>query len=44
MGEKRNAYRRLLRKSEGEGSLRRPSCRWVDNNKMDIRERWDGMY
>jgi hypothetical protein len=25
-------------------SLGRPRCRWVDNNKMDLREiGWDGM-
>jgi hypothetical protein len=32
MGEKRNAYRILVGKPEGK---RR---RWVDNNKMDLRE------
>jgi hypothetical protein len=33
MGEKRNAYRILVRKPEG-----RPRRRWVDNIKMDLRE------
>jgi hypothetical protein len=38
MGEKRNAYRILVGKPEGKISLGRPSCRWVDNIKMDLRE------
>jgi hypothetical protein len=38
MGEKRNAYRILVGKPEGKRSLGRPSCRWVDNIKMDLRE------
>jgi hypothetical protein len=32
MGEKRTAYRILLRKPEGK------RCRWVDNIKIDLRE------
>jgi hypothetical protein len=39
MGKKRNAYRILAGKPEG-----RPSCRWEDNIKVDLKEiRWDGM-
>jgi hypothetical protein len=34
MGEKRNAYRILVRKPEGE----RPRRRWVDNIEKDLRE------
>jgi hypothetical protein len=35
IGEKRNAYMRLLEKPEGKRPLGRPRCRWVDNIKMD---------
>jgi hypothetical protein len=32
-------------KPEGKRPLGRPTHRWVDNIKMDLRERgWDGMY
>jgi hypothetical protein len=42
-GEKRNAYRIFVGKSEGKKSLERPRHRWVDNIKMDPREiEWDG--
>jgi hypothetical protein len=31
-------------KPEGKRPLRRPRCKWVDNIKMNLRERgWDGM-
>jgi hypothetical protein len=44
MGEKRNAYRILVGKSEGRRPLGRPRRRWVDNIKIDVREiGWDGM-
>jgi hypothetical protein len=38
MGEKMNAYRIMVGKPEGKRSLGRPTCRWVDNIKMDLRE------
>jgi hypothetical protein len=37
-GEKRNAYRLLVRKSEGKRPLGRPRSRWVDNIRMDLGE------
>jgi hypothetical protein len=38
MREKRNAYRILVGKPEGKRPLGRPRRRWVDNNRMDLRE------
>jgi hypothetical protein len=38
MGEKLNAYMILVGKPEGRRPLGRPSCRLVDNIKMDLRE------
>jgi hypothetical protein len=38
MGEKRNAYRILVGKPEGERPLGKPRRRWVYNIKMDLRE------
>jgi hypothetical protein len=38
MGKKRNAYRLLVGKREGERPLRRPRPRWMDNIKMDLLE------
>jgi hypothetical protein len=44
MGKKGNAYRMLMGKPGGKRPLGRPRCRWVDNIKMDLREReWDGV-
>jgi hypothetical protein len=44
MGEKRNPYRILVGKPEGKRPLGIPSCRWMDNIKMDLREIvWDVM-
>jgi hypothetical protein len=44
-GEQRNAYRILVGKPEGKRPLGRPRRRWVDNNKMDLRESmgWSGL-
>jgi hypothetical protein len=43
-GEKRNAYRILMRKPEGKRPLGRPRRRWKDNIRMDLREiGWGGM-
>jgi hypothetical protein len=36
--EKRNAYRILVGKPEGNRPLGRPRRRWVNNIKMDLRE------
>jgi hypothetical protein len=42
--EKRNAYRMLVGKAEGNRPLGRPRRRWVDNIKMNLREiGWGGM-
>jgi hypothetical protein len=44
VGEKRNAYKILVGKPEGNRPLRIPRRSWVDNIKMDLREMgWDGM-
>jgi hypothetical protein len=44
MGEKRNAYRILVGKPEGERPLGTPRRRLVENIKIDLREiGWDGM-
>jgi hypothetical protein len=37
-GEKMNAYRLLVGKSEGKRPLGRPRFRWMDNIKMDLGE------
>jgi hypothetical protein len=42
-GEKRNAYRILVGKSERKRPLGIPRCRWVGNIKIDLRKiGWDG--
>jgi hypothetical protein len=38
MRPKRNVYRILVGKPEGKRPLRRPTRRWVDNIKRDLRE------
>jgi hypothetical protein len=44
MGEKRNAYRLLVGKSEGKRPLGRPRRRQVDTIKMDVVEiEWGGV-
>jgi hypothetical protein len=43
-GEKRNAYRILVGKPEGNNLLGRSRSRWEDNINMDLREiEWGGM-
>jgi hypothetical protein len=37
-GEKRNACRLLVGKTEGKRPLGRPRCKWVDNIKMNLVE------
>jgi hypothetical protein len=42
MNGEKNTNRILVRKPEGKRQLGRPTCRWVDNIKMDLREiGWD---
>jgi hypothetical protein len=47
MGEKRNAYTVLVGNPEEKRPLGRPRRRWMDNIKMDLRERerkgWYGL-
>jgi hypothetical protein len=37
-GEKRNAYRLLVGKPEGNRPIGRPRLRWMDNIRMDLGE------
>jgi hypothetical protein len=45
MEEKRDAYRILVGNPAGKRPLGRPRRRWVDNIKMDLRDRmeWCGL-
>jgi hypothetical protein len=44
MGEKRGAYRILVRRPEGRQPLGGPRRRWEDNIKMDLQDvGWVGM-
>jgi hypothetical protein len=44
MWDRRDAYRVLVRKPEGEWPPGRPNHRWKDNIKMDLQEvEWEGM-
>jgi hypothetical protein len=36
--EKKNAYRIVVEKPDGDRPLGRPRCRWVDNIKINIKE------
>jgi hypothetical protein len=38
MGEQRKVYKVLVGKSEGKRPLERPTCRWEDGIRMDLRE------
>jgi hypothetical protein len=43
-GEKRNAYKILVRKPEGKRPLSKPKRKWVDTIKMDLIEiGWGGI-
>jgi hypothetical protein len=43
-GLKTNAYRIVVRKSDGKRPLGRPRRRWEDNMRLDLREiGWGGM-
>jgi hypothetical protein len=37
-GAMRNSYKTLVRKAGGKRQLRRPSHRWKDNMKINLRE------
>jgi hypothetical protein len=44
-GEMRIAYKILVGKPEGKRPLGKRRCRWMDNNKMDLRGKmvWYGL-
>jgi hypothetical protein len=39
MGEKRNVYRSVAGKPQGKRQLERQRCKWIDNIKMDLRDK-----
>jgi hypothetical protein len=42
--EKRNAYKILVGKPEGNRPIARHRCRWEDNTRLDLTEiRWEVM-
>jgi hypothetical protein len=43
-GDKRNAYRILVGKPEGNRPMERRRRRWVNNIKMDLRDDMDWIY
>jgi hypothetical protein len=44
MGEKKNAYRKLVGEPKGKKPLGRPRRGWVENIKIDLKYvEWDGM-
>jgi hypothetical protein len=43
MGKKRNAYRLLVGKPEGNRTLGRPRRRWVDDIRMRDGVMWTGL-
>jgi hypothetical protein len=44
MEEKKNARSLLVGKTEGKSPLGRPTCRWMDNIRMDLGEvEWGGV-
>jgi hypothetical protein len=45
-GSNKNAYKTLVRKSEGKRPFRKSRNRWEDNNKMDLKQDmrlWTGL-
>jgi hypothetical protein len=42
MGKMRTTYRILVGKPEGKRSLGRPTRRWKDTIRMDLRKVWTG--
>jgi hypothetical protein len=37
MGDMRNAYKILVRKTEGKRLLGKPGCRWVNHTKINLK-------
>jgi len=45
MGKQKNAYKILVGKPEGKRLVGRPSRRWEDNIRMDLRDTgWGGVF